>query len=65
MTADERAQLLEDIRTSNTRRGEILERARASEDFDIPAAWEEVEDLDASIVDRITRARRQAPTQRG
>jgi hypothetical protein len=57
MTADERAQLLEDIRTSNRRRGEILERARASEDFDIPAAWQEVEDLDTSIANRIKRAR--------
>jgi hypothetical protein len=57
MTTDERAQLLEDIRTSNSRRGDILERARASQDFDIPAAWEEVEELDASIARRIARAR--------
>ena len=57
MTRDERAQLLEDIRTSNSRRAEILELARASEDFDVPAAWQEVEALDASIVERIARAR--------
>jgi hypothetical protein len=58
MTGDERAQLLEDIRTSNSKRAEILELARGSEDFDIAAAWQEVEDLDLSIADRISRARR-------
>ena len=57
MTQDERAQLLEDIRTSNSKRADILERARASHDFDIPAAWQEVEELDASIARRIAHAR--------
>jgi hypothetical protein len=53
MTADERAQLLEDIRTNNSKRNDIYERARLSPEFDIRAAWEEVEDLDRSIYDRI------------
>jgi hypothetical protein len=57
MTQDERAQLLEDIRTSNSKRAEILELARASQDFDVPSAWLEVESLDASIAERIARAR--------
>ena len=57
MTSDERAQLLEDIKQSdNVRRG-IVERAELSEEFDIVAAWEEVERLDASIYKRIIKAR--------
>ena len=57
MTSDERAQLLEDIRTSNSKREGIRERAHLSEDFDIAAAWEEVEELDRSIYDRIKESR--------
>jgi len=57
MTSDERAQLLEDIKKSdNVRRG-IVERAEMSQEFDIVAAWEEVERLDASIYKRILEAR--------
>ena len=60
MTTDERAQLLEDIRTSNSKRNDIYERARMSHEFDILAAWEEVEDLDRSIYDRIKKSRPQS-----
>jgi len=59
MNVDERAQLLEDLRTSNTKRNDIYERARLSPEFDILAAWEEVEDLDRSIYDRIKKSRPQ------
>ena len=60
MTSDERAQLVEDIKRSyNLRRG-IVERAELSEDFDILAAWEEVEKLDESIGQRIVAARMNA-----
>ena len=57
MTVDERAQLLEDIRTSNSKREDILDRARRSQEFDIAAAWQEVEQLDRSIYDRIKKSR--------
>ena len=57
MTVDERAQLVEDIRTSSGRRRDIVERAERSADFDIVAAWEELEDLDESIYKRIQTAR--------
>ena len=57
MTIDERAQLIEDIkRADNLRRG-IVERAELSPDFDILAAWEEVEKLDVPINERIIAAR--------
>ena len=57
MTSDERAQLVEDIKRSyNLRRG-IVERAELSGDFDILAAWQEVEKLDESIGQRIVAAR--------
>jgi hypothetical protein len=53
MTSEERAQLVEDIeRSANMRRG-VAEQARLGHDFDIAAAWEEVEELDASIDTRI------------
>jgi hypothetical protein len=57
MTSDERAQLVEDIKRSDNLRRGIVERAELSEDFDIPAAWEEVEKLDESITKRIGAAR--------
>jgi hypothetical protein len=57
MTSEERAQLVEDIeRSANTRRG-IAEQARLGRDFDIAAAWEEVEQLDASINARVDNER--------
>jgi hypothetical protein len=57
MTSDERAQLVEDIKRSDNLRRGIVERAELSEDFDILAAWEEVEKLDGSITKRIDAAR--------
>jgi hypothetical protein len=57
MTSEDRAQLVEDIeRSANIRRG-IAEQARLGHDFDIAAAWEEVEGLDASINARVEEAR--------
>ncbi len=57
MTADERAQLIEDIdRSANIREG-IVEQARLSKAFDIAAAWEELDELDASINRRVVKAR--------
>jgi hypothetical protein len=57
MTRDQRDQLVEDIRRSNIKRDGIVEMARASAQFDILAAWEEVEPLDESITRRIREAR--------
>ena len=57
MTSDERAQLVEDIKKSDNLRRGIVERAELSEQFDILAAWEEVEKLDESIGKRIAAAR--------
>ena len=57
MTPDERAQLVEDIKKSDNLRRGIVERAELSKDFDILAAWEEVEKLDESIGQRIVAAR--------
>jgi hypothetical protein len=57
MTSDERAQLIEDIdRSANIREG-IVEQARLSKAFDIAAAWQELEKLDASISERVRKAR--------
>ena len=56
MTSDERAQLIEDIKTSNNKRQDIVQRAEMSEDFDIPAAWQDLEELDHSIYKRIKKA---------
>ena len=58
MTSDERAQLVEDIKKSDNLRRGIVERAELSKDFDILAAWEEVEKLDESITKRIVAARK-------
>jgi hypothetical protein len=60
MTADERAQLIEDIKRSNRMRDDIVERAELAKEFDILAAWEEVEELDASINRRVIAARLKA-----
>ena len=58
MTPDERAQLIEDIdRSANIREG-IVGQARLSKDFDIAAAWQELDELDASINERVAKARR-------
>jgi hypothetical protein len=58
MTADERAQLVEDIKKSDNLRRGIVERAELSKDFDILAAWEQVQKLDESITKRIVAARK-------
>jgi hypothetical protein len=58
MTSDERAQLVEDIKKSDNLRRGIVERAELSADFDVLAAWEEVEKLDESITKRIVAARK-------
>jgi hypothetical protein len=57
MTSDERAQLVEDIKRSDSLRRGVVERAEVSEDFDILAAWEEVEKLDGDINRRVIAAR--------
>ncbi len=57
MTSDERAQLIEDIgRSAHIREG-IVEQARTSKEFDIAAAWQELEELDGSINARVIEAR--------
>jgi hypothetical protein len=57
MTIDERDQLIEDIKRADSLRRGIVEMAERSKDFDIPAAWEEVEALDDSINQRVAAAR--------
>ena len=57
MTPDERAQLLEDIKQSNHLRDSIVQQAEADETFDIAAAWETLDELDASINDRVAASR--------
>ena len=58
MTVDERAQLVEDIKKSDRLRRGIIERAELDREFDILAAWEEVEKIDDSINKRVVAARR-------
>jgi hypothetical protein len=57
MTAEERAQLIEDIRRSASMREHIVEQASVDKLFDIAAAWETVEELDRSINGRIMKSR--------
>ena len=57
MTAEERAQLIEDIKTSATKRERIVEQATLNKKFDLAAAWEGLEDLDTSITNRIAASR--------
>jgi hypothetical protein len=57
MNSDERAQLVEDIKISSAKRREIAARAEMDEDFDIAAAWEELDELDQSIGRRVVKAR--------
>lgn len=59
MTVDERAQLIEDIKKSDNLRRGIVERAELDRQFDILAAWEEVEKIDETITERIVAARRE------
>jgi hypothetical protein len=56
MTADERAQLIEDIQRSAKMREHIVEQARLDKDFDIAAAWEELDEFDATIAPRIPKS---------
>ncbi len=63
MTPDERAQLIEDIKKCDNYRRGLIERAEGSKDFDILAAWEEIEDLEKSIYERIVKARSTAPVK--
>lgn len=58
MTIDERAQLIEDIKRSGTLRRGIVERAELDRQFDLLAAWEEVEKIDETITERIVAARK-------
>ena len=57
MTPDERLQLIEDIKTSTRKREEIIRQAEPDQRFDIAAAWEDLDELDASIALRIGKAR--------
>ena len=53
MNSDERAQLVEDIKRSSRLRDAIVERAERDQAFDIAAAWEELDEIDADINRRI------------
>ena len=53
MTIEERAQLIEDIERSAGIRRDIAEQARLAKEFDLAAAWVELDELDASIAARI------------
>ena len=57
MTPDERAQLVEDIKRSSRIRDQIVERAERDHQFDIAAAWEELDELDAAINRRVIAGR--------
>ena len=57
MGRDERAQLVEDIKKSGAKRRDIAERAARDVEFDVAAAWEELEELDESINARIEKSR--------
>ena len=59
MTADERAQLIEDIRRSALMREHIIEQASVDKQFDIAAAWETLDELDQSINTRMKKSRLQ------
>jgi hypothetical protein len=64
MTPEQRAQLIEDIDRSAVKRQGIVAQARLSPDFDITAAWEELDEPDASINARIKKARPAHPSIR-
>jgi hypothetical protein len=57
MNADERAQLLEDIKRSSTMRERIYEQARLDPQFDIASAWRTLDELDKSIHERVIISR--------
>ena len=57
MTPDERAQLVEDIKMAASKRREIAERAALDTEFDIAAAWEELDELDESINKLVAKSR--------
>jgi hypothetical protein len=57
MTSDERAQLIEDIDRSATIREGIVTQARLSKQFDIAAAWQQLDELDSSINKRLGKPR--------
>ena len=57
MTADERAQLVEDIQRSAKIREGIVEQARLDQQFDLIAAWEQLDGLDESINARVVKSR--------
>jgi hypothetical protein len=57
MTADERAQLVEDIKMAGSKRRDIAERAGMDQKFDVAAAWEELDELDRSIAKRVVKSR--------
>lgn len=65
MTPEDRAQLIEDIDRSAVIRHGIVDQARLSKAFDIAAAWEELVELDTSIVRRVEEIRRANPSARG
>ena len=57
MTPDERAQLAEDIKMAGSKRRDIAERAAMDKEFDVAAAWEELDELDKSIAARVMKSR--------
>jgi hypothetical protein len=57
MTPDERAQLVEDIKMAGSKRRDIAERAAMDNEFDVAAAWEELDELDKSINKRVVKSR--------
>jgi hypothetical protein len=48
---------VEDIQRSAKFRESVVDQARMDKQFDIAAAWEELDQLDKSIHDRIIRER--------
>ena len=61
MTADQRAQLIEDIDRAGSIRKDLATQAKLSHEFAIVAAWGVLTELDASIRRRIDAARREYP----
>jgi hypothetical protein len=57
MTPDERAQLAEDIKMASSKRRDIAERVAMDKEFDVAAAWEELDELDKSIATRVMKSR--------
>jgi hypothetical protein len=57
MNAEQRAQLVEDIKRSASMREGIVEQARLDVKFDIAAAWEELDELDKTINERVKQSR--------